>query len=51
MDKKKEAEKLRKAALEHQQKMEADPAYRKKAEEAKAKFEKHLPGFGDDTDD
>ena len=51
MNKKKEAEKLRKADLEHQQKKAADPTYRKKCEKIEERLNRTLPNFGNDTND
>lgn len=51
IDKKNKAEKLRKAALEHKQRMDIDPTYRKEYEEIRVRLDKVIPRFGNDTDD
>ena len=50
MDEKKLQE-IKAAMMDHKRKMETDPEYRKRSEAIGKLLEKHLPGFGNDTDD
>ena len=50
MDKQK-LQQIKESMKEHRLKMETDPAYKARCEEIEKRMDKHLPGFGNDTEE